>query len=78
MTILDQFLETIESKLPEILSDKDLIHNVPEFFKSPSALSRLRSQKQSPAHFSISPSCVRYLRADVIAWLKNRYHQQGE
>jgi tRNA(His) 5'-end guanylyltransferase len=74
-TSLDQFLKTLESTLPEILSDKDLVSSIPQIFKSASSLSRLRTSKESPPHFYISSACIRYLKKDILDWLRSRYQK---
>jgi hypothetical protein len=72
---LDEFLESLKQKLPEIVSDKDLVSIAPDIFKSPSTLSRLRASKSAPAHFFLSKSHVRYLRDDILNWMRHRYQK---
>lgn len=81
MTILsplDNFLEKLNSEIPDILCDKDLIKALPQIFKSPSSLTRMRASGQAPAHFSINKTCIRYLKNDVLSWLRLRYNSQQE
>lgn len=72
---LNQFLEFLKSELPVICSDKDLVEHLPNIFKNPCALTRMRSRKQAPPHFSIHPH-IYYLRDDVISWLRERYQSE--
>lgn len=73
---LDLFLQTIDKQLPEVISDADLIGVLPRIFKSQSTLSRMRTAKQAPPHFHISKTCVRYLKADILNWLRTHYQYQ--
>ncbi len=69
---LNQFLEDLRDALPSICMDKDLIECVPDIFRNPSNLSRMRARKQAPKHFLVIPHYY-YLRDDVIDWLKEKY-----
>ncbi len=75
ITHLNNFLEAIEAKLPEVCSDKHLIEHLPDIFKSSCNLCRMRARGQTPPYFHVSPH-IHYLRGDVICWLRSRY--QGE
>ena len=74
-TSLDQYLETIESKLPTLSCDRDLVSIAPEIFKSPSSLSRLRSNREGPPHFNINSTRIIYLKKEVLDWLRSRYQK---
>jgi len=69
---INKFLDILKSKLPEICTDKDLVLQLPSFFKSPCTITRLRSQGRCPPHFYVKPH-IYYLKDDVIAWLKEQY-----
>jgi hypothetical protein len=69
---LDRFLDGLKTALPEVCTDADLIAHLPNFFKSPATLNRLRSQGQCPPFFSVHPH-IYYLRSDVLQWLKDKY-----
>jgi hypothetical protein len=73
---LDAFLDKLSSEIPNILCDKDLIQALPEIFKSPSSLTRMRAHGQAPAHFAINKTCIRYLKSDVLSWLRKHYNSQ--
>lgn len=75
MTNLNQFLEAIKAGLPEICADKDLVEHLPDIFRNPCNLTRMRARGQTPPYFHVPPH-VHYLRDDVICWLRERY--QGE
>lgn len=75
MTHLNQFLEALKAELPEICADKDLVEHLPNIFKNPGTLTRMRQRGQVPSYFSISPN-VYYLRDDVICWLRERYQNK--
>lgn len=72
MTHLNQFLEVLETKLPEVCADKNLVDNLPFIFKNPGTLHRMRARGQSPTYFFIDPNFY-YLRKDVLDWLRSRY-----
>jgi len=72
MTHLNQFLEVLKEELPEICADKNLVEHLPNIFKNPCTLHRMRARGQAPAHFSIEPN-IYYLRDDVVSWLRSRY-----
>ena len=76
MSPLDQFLSELETDMPEICTDKDLIDLLPDIFKNPGCLHRMRARGQSPEHFFIAPNFY-YLRGNVISWLRSR-HQCGD
>ena len=65
MTHLDKFLDILKIELPDICSDKDLVEHLPDIFKNPCTLTRMRSRGQTPAYFSIDPN-IYYLKEDVI------------
>jgi hypothetical protein len=69
---LNQFLKNLNASLPEICRDSDLIKYLPNIFKNPCSITRMRARKQTPKHFYIHPHYF-YLRDDVIAWLKEKY-----
>jgi len=75
MTHLNQFLEVLKEELPEICSDKNLVEHLPDIFKNPGTLHRMRARGQAPAHFSIEPN-IYYLRDDVVCWLRSRYQSK--
>lgn len=72
---LNQFLENLKVKLPEVCSDRDLVEHLPDIFKNQCSLSRMRTRGQTPPYFLVPPH-VHYLREDIICWLRDRY--QGE
>lgn len=72
MTYLNHFLDTLQSELPTICSDKDLVKHLPNIFKNPGTLHRMRARGQAPAFFAIEPN-IYYLREDVVCWLRERY-----
>lgn len=74
---LDKFLKNIDEILPMICTDRDLIEKIPTIFKTPVYLCRLRKRKEAPAYFRITKGRVAYLKADVIAWLKQSYNEQN-
>ena len=69
---LNQFLESLKSKLPPICADKDLIEHLPNIFRNASNICRMRARGQTPPYFLIDPH-VHYLRDDVIHWIRGRY-----
>lgn len=77
MTNLDQFLDDLSDSLPEICVDKDLVTRLPDIFRNPPNLNRMRSRKQAPKHFYIHPHYY-YLKADVISWLREKYQISGK
>lgn len=72
---INKFLDVLESKLPEICSDRDLVLHLPNFFKSACTITRLRSQGRCPPHFYVQPH-IYYLRDDVLCWLREQYKEQ--
>ena len=72
MSPLEQFLSELEELLPEICTDKDLIDLLPDIFKNPSALHRMRARGQTPEYFFIAPYFY-YLRGNIISWLRSRH-----
>lgn len=56
MTNLDQFLDDLSDSLPEICVDKDLVTRLPDIFRNPPNLNRMRSRKQAPKHFTFIPT----------------------
>jgi hypothetical protein len=73
MTHLDHFLDRLQTSLPEICRDADLVTYIPDIFRNACNLTRMRARKQSPKYFYIDPHYY-YLKADVIDWLKNSYN----
>lgn len=74
MRNLDEFIEGFK-KLPRLLSDRDLIYFFPEFFKAPSALTRLRAKGKTPPYFIVDTRIL-YLKKDVISWVKSIYQNK--
>lgn len=72
---LDEFLEELKVSLPEVCADKNLVERLPNIFKNPGTLHRMRARGQAPAHFFIYPN-VYYLRDDVLDWIRTRYIEQ--
>ncbi len=72
MSNIEKYLNSLQKKLPEICSDRDLVNNLPEIFKNPGTLTRMRARGQTPSYFSIDPN-IYYLRDDVINWLRERH-----
>ena len=72
---LNHFLEILQTELPEICADKDLVEHLPNIFKSLPTIHRMRQRGQVPAYFSISPNYY-YLKNDVLAWLRERYKNE--
>lgn len=77
MSYLDQFLSTLSEELPDVCSDKHLVNHLPDIFKNPCTLTRMRSRDQTPPYFFIAPNFY-YLKEDVIHWLRSRYNAKGE
>ena len=77
MSYLNQFLNVLEVELPEICSDKDLVEQLPDIFKSLSIIHRMRYRGQTPPYFSIEPN-IYYLKGDVLSWLKSRYNTKND
>lgn len=71
---LNKFLDVLKNELPEICADKDLVEYLPNFFKNPTAITRLRSQGRCPPYFHVPPHIV-YLRDDILGWLREIYKQ---
>jgi|GEM_PF-1837148 len=69
---IEQFLKVLETELPPICADKDLIEVLPDIFRNVSNLTRMRARGQTPPYFHVQPH-IHYLRNDVIDWLKNSY-----
>jgi hypothetical protein len=74
---LKRFLDGLKTALPEVCTDADLIAHLPNFFKSPATMNRLRNQGKSPKFFSVFPH-IYYLRDDVLDWLIDKYHGENE
>jgi hypothetical protein len=72
MIHLDQFLEGLQTSLPEVCRDTDLVKHLPDIFRNPCNITRMRARKQAPKHFYIEPHYY-YLKADVIDWFKEKY-----
>lgn len=69
---LDKFLDVLNTELPPICADKDLVKHLPNIFKNTGTLTRMRARGETPSHFYIAPN-IYYLRDDVISWLRDRY-----
>ncbi len=73
---LTKFIAQLEKELPSLCRVKDLI-KVGIMGSGPSA-SRFRAEGSSPNYFRFSDKFIRYLKADVIDWVKRRYISGGK
>jgi hypothetical protein len=69
MQAIDQFVNDLESKLPEICTDADLTRLG---LASSPTLCRIRKGGDGPAYFRIRRK-IMYLRSDVLAWVRTLY-----
>jgi hypothetical protein len=69
MRAIDQFIDDLESKLPEICTDADLAKLG---LASSPTLCRIRRNGDGPAYFRIRRK-VTYLRSDVLGWVRAIY-----
>lgn len=69
---VEKFLENIEFLLPHeaLITSKDLVDA--GVVRSESTLGRWRSQGIGPAFIKFSPGQVKYIRASVLEWLRDK------
>jgi hypothetical protein len=65
---IETFLSDLEQSLPVICRSKDLVGM--ELF-STTLLSKMRKDGNGPPFFKIARGQIRYLKSDVISWLKS-------
>jgi hypothetical protein len=72
MTLLVDFIDNLNQRLPDVCTDKDLIQTIPSVFKSASTLNRMREKNIAPPHFFIKPNYY-YLKGEVVSWIKSKH-----
>ena len=68
MSSIEEYIKSIESKLPDMCSDDDLVASGVRDNKKNAA--NLRSSGQGPKWFKKCPRTLRYMKQDVIDWLR--------
>lgn len=68
---LEEFIDLLEEQLPALCCDGDLLRT--GIFGSRPTASRMRSEGTAPNHFRLGNHQIRYLKGDVIDWIRNRY-----
>jgi hypothetical protein len=71
---LQNFLSQIESKIPDLASSAELVSL--GIFSSEAALCKARKSGNTPAFIRFSRGRIRYPRESVIAFLRERIHQE--
>lgn len=69
MQAIDQFVNDLESKLPPICTDADLIQLG---LVSAPTLCRIRKGGNGPAYLRIRRKII-YLRSDILTWVRSSY-----
>lgn len=70
---IENFLQTLEEQLPNICSSQDLIKF--RIYLTESGLSRARSRGLSPKFIKFPNRRIIYLKSDVLAWMRELYHE---
>lgn len=70
---LEEFIYLLQEQLPEICTSNDLIRF--QIFQSQSGLSQARAKGLTPNFLKYPNGRVKYLKADVLAWIKRLYRE---
>ena len=70
---LQNYLSELEGKIPELASSADLVKL--GIFSSEAALCKARKSGNTPAFIKFSKGRIRYPRASVITFLRERVNQ---
>ena len=72
-TSFENFIQILEEQLPEICTSNDLLKF--QIFESQSGLSQARTKGLSPNYLKYPNGRVRYLKSDVLAWIRELYRE---
>jgi hypothetical protein len=70
---LENFIQLLQEQLPEVCTSNDLLKF--QIFQSQSELSQARSKGLTPNFFKYPNGRVKYLKSDVLAWIKGLYRE---
>jgi len=72
-TNFENFIQVLENQLPEICTSNDLIKF--QIFQSQSGIPQARAKGLTPNFFKYPNGRVRYLKTDILVWIKGVYHE---
>ena len=73
---LESFIQILEEQLPEVCTSNDLLKF--KIFESPSGISQARNKGHSPNFLKYPNGRVRYLKGDILAWVKGLYRENNK
>lgn len=73
---IEHFIQLLKEQLPEVCTSKDLLKF--QIFQSQSGLSQARAKGLTPNFLKYPNGRVRYLKSDVLAWIKGLYRENSK
>lgn len=69
----NKYLDKLEQILPELLTPEDLVKT--KIFRSQNSLSKARQHGSSPPYIKLPNRKILYLKNDILAWIRELYHE---